>query len=714
MIATSKDKLSLKHNVAQTQRNQPTTINDFSISSLNLAQEIAKIGSWDYDTETDYVYCSESLLKILGLTCKGTRVPKYEDLFKMIYPEDRATFNDLFQRTKQSGVKMDLEYRIQTPDQTIIIVHVRAIPKKNANGDIVRIIGVLYDISEQVIIENRLKETEIRFNTIAENLDVGIWSMNYVTKELVYASPGLAMLTGYTPTEFLSETIRWKDLVHPEDLADFLKSQSKLIQGLYHEYRIIDASGEVKWMEDKVFPIVNSEGHIVRLDGIVQDITERKRTEEEIHFLAYHDYLTQLPNRRMFDQKLEQVISDYQGRSDRFALFYLDMDRFKLANDTLGHEIGDLLLRKIAKRLSSAAGDNEVFRMGGDEFTIIQTNLDRKRPRALAKEILSEINRPFYIDGYEIHLTTSIGIGIFPDDESSLKKLKMNADAALYRAKELGKNNVQFSNKTFNRESYKRFQMENDLRKALLKQEFVLHYQSRVDAQTGEIVGAEALIRWNHPKLGLVSPAEFIPVAEETGFINEMSEWIVEQVCKQLSDWRAKGYSLVPISINLSAKTLMKVDLVKKIMAMLADYSISPSLIEIEITEESLIKNEGTAMATIQSLRELGFVIALDDFGTGYSSIGYLKKFKVDVIKIDRSFIKDIHENNEDSAIVQSIILLAKGLGLKIVAEGVETEKQWHLLQSLKCHFIQGYLFSKPQPAEEFVLLLMHESVSVY
>jgi EAL domain-containing protein (putative c-di-GMP-specific phosphodiesterase class I) len=282
----------------------------------------------------------------------------------------------------------------------------------------------------------------------------------------------------------------------------------------------------------------------------------------------------------------------------------------------------------------------------------------------------------------------------------------MNTDAALYRAKELGKNNVQLFNKSLNMESYKRFILENDLRKAIKRNEFILHFQPRVDTVTGTMVGAEALIRWNHPKWGLVSPGEFIPLAEETGFINEMSDWVIQEVCEQLEEWKEKEFQLVPISINLSAKTLMKADLVQKIKKSLAACSIPPCFMEIEITEDSLIKNEGSALRAIQLLRDFGIAISIDDFGTGYSSIGYLKKFKVDYIKIDRTFIKDIHENIEDSTIVQSIILLAKGFSLKIVAEGVETQQQLEVLKKLKCHIIQGYLFSKPLPAHQFAKLL--------
>jgi diguanylate cyclase (GGDEF)-like protein/PAS domain S-box-containing protein len=673
-------------------------------NSLNLAQEVAKIGSWDYDTESNFVYCSEPLFSILGMKNETGKVPTYENLLEMILPEDRDKFDQQFQRTKQHGTEMNMEYRIQRQDHSFITAQVRAIAKKDSNGKVARIIGILYDVSDRIITENRLKESENRFNNIAENIDVGLWSMDVLTKQVVYVSPAVEKFTGYTRQDFLSGQKCWVDLIHQDDVKNYSKLQSKLLDGemLHQQYRLIHANGDLLWMEDKTFPILNAEGQLIRLDGLIQDISERKRNEEQINFFAYHDYLTELPNRRMFDQKLEQWIAQDQGRNDKFALFYLDLDRFKFVNDTLGHEIGDALLSEISKRLLSIAGNNNVFRVGGDEFTIIQPNLLAKDPVALGKELVREIRKPFQIEGYEIHMTTSIGVSIFPDDGETLKELKMNSDAALYRAKELGKNNVQLFTKSLNSESYKLFTLENDLRKAIQRDEFVLHYQPRVDTLTGEMVGAEALIRWIHSKWGLVSPCDFIPLAEETGYIHEISEWVFHQVCQQLNEWKGKGCHLVPISINLSAKTLLKADLVQIIKENLSTYSISPNLIEIEITEDSLIKNEGLGLSTIQLLRDMGIKIAIDDFGTGYSSIGYLKKFKVDYIKIDRTFINEIHENSEDSILVQSIILLAKGFSLKIVAEGVETEEQWKHLKLLNCHFIQGYLFSKPLPAEQF------------
>ncbi|MFS0864727.1 EAL domain-containing protein [Fredinandcohnia sp. 179-A 10B2 NHS] len=677
-------------------------------NSLNLAQEVAKIGSWDYDITTDNVYCSDSLFTLLGLKKNENSFARYKNLIEMVHPDDRIRVDAAFQLAKTTGNLMDIEYRVYKGDHTIISVHVRAAAQKNTEGKVIRLIGVLYDISEQVMTLNKLYESERRFKTIVENAEVGLYSLNYVTNRVLYGSPAVADLIGIHLEKLFSGELKWVDYIHPDDLSTYKAKFKEILKREKGQlqYRIINNHGEVKWVEDKLFLIKNSNGDIERIDGIILDITERVHREEEIYFNAFHDYLTELPNRRLFDKKLDEIILDYTNKDKKFALLYLDMDRFKYINDTLGHEIGDLLLCEVAKRLSTKSVPNTVFRIGGDEFAILQIDIDVNDSSEFGKKLIKEIEQPFYIDGYELHITTSIGISIFPDDGQTLKELKMKSDIALFRAKELGKNNAQYFTKALNSNSFQRYTLENELRKAIKNKDFVLHYQPRVDTFTGEIVGAEALIRWNHKQWGIVSPKEFIPLAEETGLIDDITEWVFEQVCSQLSAWKQTGLKLVPISINLSASTLMRADLVKNISDNLNKYSISASLIEIEITENALFQNDGICLRSINQLRKIGVLIAIDDFGTGYSSIGYLKKFKVDFIKIDRSFINQINESEKDAAIVKSIIMLGEGLGIKIVAEGVETVKQWVCLTSLKCHYIQGYLFSKPLPEEEYRNLL--------
>lgn len=679
-------------------------------NSLNLAQEIARLGSWDYDLDTNLVLCSDSLLDILGINSNRTMVTLYENLLNMLYsPEEQEYFDYHFQQLKRNGGKIELEYRVRILDETIITLQTTAQAIKDQSGRVIRIIGVARDVSKRVLTESKLRDSEEKYENIVNNIEIGIWSMNLNLRKIVYASPAVCKITGYNPEIFLRGEKSWGDLIHPDDRKKYLEYQSLLLNGrsIHRQYRIMTANGETKWIEDKTFPILDTEGNLIRLDGIIQDISERKQNEERIKYIANHDYLTELPNRRMFDQRLKELILTYKNEEDKFALFYLDIDRFKFLNDTLGHEIGDILLKEISIRLKTAAGVNSTFRLGGDEFAVILTNIYNKDPITFGQELRIVIEKPFRIEGYDINITTSVGVNIFPDDGDTLKELKMNSDVALYQAKELGKNNVQSFTRSLTNGSYQRFSLENDLWNAIRNDEFLLHYQPRFDTSSGEMVGAEALIRWIHPEKGMVSPATFIPLAEESELINEIGDWVMKTACNQLKKWQEQGKSVVPISINVSAKSLMKAELVRNMNKYLSEHAISPSLIEIEITEESLISNEGLGLSTIEKLRNMGFAIALDDFGTGYSSIGYLKKSKMDYLKIDRSFIKDIHQSAGDLKIVESIILLAEGFGLKVVAEGVEEKEQWEVLKKLNCHYIQGYLLSKPLPTEVFTNMLL-------
>ncbi|WP_394139791.1 EAL domain-containing protein [Cytobacillus oceanisediminis] len=679
-------------------------------NSLNLAQEVAMIGSWDYYVAEDQAYWSDHMYRLLGIENREDIVTNYQTYLEFIHPEDRVIFEYHFKRAIEHRTGLDIEYRICRNGNKIITVRQKSDIKMDSNGNIIRLIGILQDISDQKLTANKLKVSEEKFKTVAGNIEIGIWSMDCFSKQFVYASPGLEKLTGYSAQDFLKGEKVWKDIIYSEDAGEYVRLQSKLAKGekLQHQYRIIDASGEIKWVEEKTFPSMDSDGRLIRLDGIVQDISQRKESEEKMNYFAFHDYLTELPNRRKFEDDLEKMVSSCKEAKSQFALMYLDLDRFKFINDTLGHHIGDELLRQVSKRIFSLiSGHGSMYRVGGDEFAItLDAYSNPKDAVALGHDLIKEVEKPFVIEGYDINITASVGIGIYPEDGTGLEEIKRNTDAALYRAKEMGKNTVQLFTKSLNIESFKLFHLENDLRKAIKRNEFVLHYQPRVDAVTGDIAGAEALIRWNHPKWGMVSPVEFIPLAEETGLINEISEWVIQKVCKQLKAWKNMGCDLVPVSVNLSPKNLMKADIVQTIIKYLTKYKIEPRLLEIEITEDSIIKNEASALTTIGSLKSLGISISLDDFGTGYTSIGYLKKFNVDTIKIDRSFISGMIENKEDLAIVKSIILLAGGFQLNAVAEGVETEEQRKLLQDLNCQFIQGYLFSKPLEAAAFAKFL--------
>ena len=441
----------------------------------------------------------------------------------------------------------------------------------------------------------------------------------------------------------------------------------------------------------------------------IRDITKQKQDQELITHMAYYDGLTDLPNRRMFNDHLNAKIIQAKGNNKPLTMMYLDMDRFKYINDSLGHHTGDRILQDIAKRLKeSVREDDFVARIGGDEFNILLPETSRESGLEIAETIMDRFNSPFYLDNYEFFITTSIGISVFPYDGEDSITLMKNADAALYRAKEQGKNKVKIFHSGMNIHSYRTFILQNDLRKALERKELTLYYQPRVDLESGMIQSVEALIRWDHPNWGIILPAEFIPLAEETGQIVEIGEWVLQSACKQSMLWQEAGLAPIRVAVNFSSQQFMQKDLIEKISGLIKETGISPHLIEIEITESTVIKNELSITNVLNQIRKMGIMISIDDFGSGYSSLSYLRGFPVHTIKIDKSFIQDMSIHSQESiAFVASIISLANSLNMSIIAEGVETEDQLDILRKNNCKEIQGYLFCPPVSVEEFEEFLL-------
>lgn len=441
----------------------------------------------------------------------------------------------------------------------------------------------------------------------------------------------------------------------------------------------------------------------------IRDITRNKKNQEIITHMAYHDGLTNLPNRRLFNEQLVSLLNQAKQNNQPLALLYLDMDRFKYINDSLGHLIGDKVLQEIAVKLqSSLRTEDFVSRVGGDEFNIILPNSNRENALEMAEKILEVCKVPIYVDNYELFVTACIGISIFPYDGEDPTLLVKNADAALYRAKEQGKNQYNVYHSGLNIQTYRNFIMQNDLRRALELDQFKLVYQPRIDLATESVRSAEALIRWEHPNWGTIPPSEFIPLAEETGLIIEIGQWVLNAVCNQIKLWKKANLSPIRIAVNLSSQQFHQKDLIENIQHLLTEMDVSPSLIEIEVTESSILGNETVVTNTLNQLRSMGIWLSIDDFGTGYSSLNYLRKFPFDTLKIDKSFIQDISHSSDSNALVSTIISLSKCLHMKVIAEGVETEEQLNILRELKCHEIQGYLFSPPISAKDFESFLLN------
>jgi diguanylate cyclase (GGDEF)-like protein len=441
---------------------------------------------------------------------------------------------------------------------------------------------------------------------------------------------------------------------------------------------------------------------------------ERKRSEDQIAHMAFYDPLTSLPNRTLFQDRLKQALSLAFRYNRLCALLFLDLDDFKRINDTLGHAAGDLLLKEVAVRLNRCVRKSDsvarntpgtqnctVARLGGDEFTVLLTEIVNGEDAAIvARRILQSLAQPFLLNGHEAFIGASIGITIYPLDGTDSDTLLKNADSAMYHAKSQMKNNFQFYKQSMNAAALRKFSLENDLRKAIERHEFVLYYQPQMNLMTGAVVGMEALIRWNHPERGMIQPAEFITLAEETGLILPMDGWVLREACSQNKAWQAAGLSPVSMSVNLSGHQFKQQGILKDITAALDDSGLDPEYLVLEITESILMQNVDMTAAILHKLTEMGVRISIDDFGTGYSSLSYLKRFPLCSIKIDRSFVQDITLNPDDAAIPKAIIAMAHSLKLNVLAEGIETKEQLSILQELGCDDMQGYLLSRPVPAE--------------
>ncbi len=448
---------------------------------------------------------------------------------------------------------------------------------------------------------------------------------------------------------------------------------------------------------------------------VSEETTIRKKTqkkllenEKRLAQLANHDVLTKLPNRRLLSDRLQQAIIKSCRSDSKIAVLFLDLDRFKKINDTLGHDVGDLLLIQVAQRLQECirAGDT-VARLGGDEFVVILEDIhDNTAVIYIAKKILKSMAQPINLKGYELVVTTSIGVSIFPHDGDSVEGLLKSADTAMYSAKDQGGDTCKFFVAEMNKMAIEMLMLEGQLRKAIELEQLELYYQPKFNLSTNQLIGAEALIRWNHPELGLLTPAKFIPLAEDTGLIIPIGEWVLRAACEQIKTWASQGYRPVKIAVNLSARQFHQHDLIKTVSDVLKDCGIGPKFLELELTESVIMQDAQSTINTLDALHDMGISLSIDDFGTGYSSLSYLKKFPINALKIDQSFVRDISQDSHDAAIVFSTIALAHSMILPVIAEGIENEKQFRFLQRHGCDQGQGYLFGKPMPASEFIQFL--------
>lgn len=575
------------------------------------------------------------------------------------------------------------------------------------------------DITERKQIEAALQESEERYALAMQGMNDGLWDWNLRTNE-VYFSPRWKSMLDYQESEIGNTLDDWFSRIHPGDVErikmEILNHLAELSLQFESEYRILCKGRTYRWMLSRAVVVRDASGKAYRIVGLQTDISGRKYTEEKLLHDALHDALTGLPNRVLFMERLSHALSlGKRRRNYSFAVLFLDLDRFKLINDSLGHAVGDQLLIAIARRLEKhlRVGDT-VARLGGDEFTILLEDIkDVSITTNIADRLQEELTMPFYLDGHEVFTSASIGIASSTIGYECAEDLLRDADIAMYRAKALGKARYEVFDTTMHARAVVLLQLETDLRRGIERGEFQLYYQPIVSLQNGKITGFEALIRWQHPQRGLVSPAEFIPLAEETGLIVPIGWWVFTEACRQLRLWHLQfpEHSSLVMSINLSAKQFAQPNLIAQIKQILLETELEPSSLKLEITESVIMENTESATAMLLQLQALGIQFSIDDFGTGYSSLAYLYRLPTHTLKIDRSFINKIDTDIEQLEIVRTIVALASNLGMSVVAEGVETVKHLAQLQDLNCQFGQGYFFSKPVDSQTATTLLQGKHI---
>ena len=550
---------------------------------------------------------------------------------------------------------------------------------------------------------------------------LGGWDWDLQRNEIYWSAETFRILgfptDGITPgfDEFLAR-------VHPEDRPDTEEAMRQLLQSGNFQgktVRIVRPDGSLRHVQLQGLASLDAAGTICQILGTIQDVTELKEAEQRIRYLAYYDGTTGLPNRQFFLERLHHALVVCRRHDRQLAVLCLDLDQFKRINDTLGHTAGNELLVAVARRLSDvvrsedmiartdADEDNAVARLDGDEFSLLIADLKHFHDAAkVARRLLEELRKPFRAANQEVFVSASLGMALFPSDGEDADTLIKNAGAAMHFAKDQGRDNYQFYSRTMNATALEKLAMESQLRRAMERNEFVLYYQPKIHTSTGEIVGLEALIRWRHPELGLVAPNQFIPLAEETGLIISIGDWVLREACMQNRSWQNEGLPIVHVAVNIASLHFRQGGLMQSVGAALKATGLDPVCLELEVTESMLMQSVDTTLKTLHQLKDTGVRLAIDDFGTGYSSLAYLKRFPLDTLKIDRSFIKDLPRDAEDAAIAKAIIAMAHSLRLEVVAEGVESAEQLAFLQQHGCELVQGFLFSRPVASTEIPALL--------
>jgi diguanylate cyclase (GGDEF)-like protein/PAS domain S-box-containing protein len=669
---------------------------------------------------------SPGVIDLLGIS-RAEFLSRPNAWAETIHPEDLDRVTAESERSGLTGEPFRMEYRVVHRDGRTVWVREDAVLVADEEGRPLHWLGLMLDVTESIRTQVELHETKTKYGALVEQIPAIVY-VDVADDDMstTYVSPQIEEILGYSQQEYIEDPQLWEHILHPDDreeaMATYLRGRESGGPFVF-EYRLIARDGRTVWFRDSAIVLTDAHGRAEYIQGVMLDITDGKLAEERIAFLAYHDRLTGLPNRTMFDELLGLSLARARRHHLGVVVVTVDLDDFKLVNDSLGHEAGDGILVQFAQRLSDATRETDlVARPGGDEFLLLLSDLDRTRSgpgghesvtvaaESVALRIQEALRTPFTIGDTEFYVTASLGISQFPEDAADAPTLLKNAETAMFRSKRSGPGGYVLHAKD-DADSIVRLSMSTRLRRAVEQEQWMLHYQPLIDLVGAKMIGVEALIRWPEPNGGLVPPGDFIPLAEEMGLIEAIGAWVIDEVCRQDRVWREQGIEL-DISFNLSPRQLWQSDVADRIVTPILGSGMDPARVTVEITESTAMTDPDRTLGILHELHARGLKLAIDDFGTGYSSLARLRYMPVDVLKIDRSFIRELDRDEQNASMVSAMVALASNLGMTPLAEGIETEAEWRALLERGCAHGQGFFFSRPVPAEEIVAI--HRRASLH
>ncbi len=683
---------------------------------LSYAMKGSNDGLWDWNIQSNEVFFSVRWKEILGYADDELQ-NDFSTFETLLHPDDvQLSWMEIerFVASRDPQDRFSINFRMRHKDGHYVPILSRAEKFFNDNKEVVRLVGTHVDITEIKVLEEELEQSYEMLQKLTENIPGALYQYRLYpdgSATFPYISKGIENIYELSPQDVLLGVQPVFDNIHQDDLAMIhasIEDSAKTMKDWNMQYRVNLPKKGIRWVEGHAKPEKLEDGSTL-WHGFLNDITERIYAQNELreqkdilYHQAHHDSLTGLPNRILFNDRLEKAIETAKRNKKTIALLFIDLDHFKEINDSLGHNFGDEILKIISNRLLEVTRDEDsIARLGGDEFTVILEKLSQVQDASLiANKIINALSQAIIVAENTLYISCSIGISIYPDDGVSAQNLLKFADSAMYKAKDEGRNNFQYYNSTMTELAFERVVMEANLRVALQNEEFIVYYQPQINGVTDKLIGMEALVRWQHPTMGLVSPAKFIPLAESTGLIVELDRFVMKTAMTQFALWYKAGLNPGTLAMNLAVKQLKQEDFIETLQNLIKDTECKPEWLELEVTESQIMTNPEEAIKILQQISDIGVELAVDDFGTGYSSLAYLKRLPIDKLKIDQAFVRELPDDEEDSAIARAIIALGKSLNLKVIAEGVETKEQKDFLVTNGCENIQGYFYSKPLPAD--------------